>query len=286
VNWYFKQFVSGNAMEYGYTQAGQENSFTWDAMAKGFEIQMPLISRLRDAHQIKVETLAASGEWFRRQYKTTPATAVTVNQDIAGSDRKTVWFNSRFYRLNLLWEKGTLRFRDIHLFNEDFPSVYTSGKATSNECSFFTLPFVDGFLWSAPGLFAGLRFKALVDGKEILLEGNDPVITNAVPGVLHIEWPLKTFQQILTMDIDERQIKIDIPGASPIKWFLDLTAAPAAQLPFKNIDSQQAQCEFEKMIYQVNAIKGNFSKPNDSTVLRITPEKNLIQLDLSGHSKD
>ena len=32
VNWYFKQFVAGNAMEYAYTQAGQENSFTWDAM--------------------------------------------------------------------------------------------------------------------------------------------------------------------------------------------------------------------------------------------------------------
>lgn len=283
VHWYFKQFVSGNAMEYAYTQAGQENSFTWDAMAKGLEIQLPLIARLRDARQIKVETLAASGEWFRKQYKITPATTVTVNQDIEGSDRKTVWFNSRFYRLNLLWEKGTLRFRDIHLFDENFPSVYTTGKATSNECSFFTLPFVDGFLWSAPGLFAGLRFKAIVDGKEVLLEGKDPIVTNRVPGVLHITWPLKTFNQTLVMDIDEGKIKIDIPGASSINWFLDLTAAPSARLPFKTINPQQVTCEFEDMKYHVNAVKGNFSKPNDSTVLRIAPENNVLLLNLAGH---
>ncbi|HRQ52259.1 MAG TPA: hypothetical protein PLR74_17055, partial [Agriterribacter sp.] len=60
VHWYFKAFVEGQSMEYAYVQAGQENSFTWNAMAKGFEIQMPLIARLRDEQKLKVETLAAS----------------------------------------------------------------------------------------------------------------------------------------------------------------------------------------------------------------------------------
>ena len=281
VNWYFKQFVSGNAMEYAYTQAGQENSFTWDAMAKGFEIQLPLIARLRDEHKIKVETLEASGTWFRNHYKITPATSVTINEDIAGSDQKTVWFNSRFYRINLLWEKGTLRFRDIHLFNENFPSTYTSNKATSNECSFFTLPFVDGYIWSKPGNFAGLRFKALVDGKEILLEGKDPVITNTKPGVLHISWPLKTFNQTLVMDIDERQIKINMPGEKAINWFLDLTTATTNNLPFKKISPHQVDCSFENMNYAVRTTKGIFSKPTDSTVLRITPEKNALLINFA-----
>jgi len=159
VNWYFKEFVGGKSMEYAYVQAGQENSFTWDAMSKGFEIQLPLIARLRDEKKLQVETLAASGKWFREHYKITPATSVTVTEDIKGSDRKTVWFNSRFYRVNLLWENGTLCFRDIHLFNEKIPSAYLTKKATSNECSFFTLPFVDGYLWSTPQKIAGLRLK-------------------------------------------------------------------------------------------------------------------------------
>ena len=282
VNWYFKEFVTGNAMEYAYTQAGQENSFTWDAMEKGFEIQLPLIARLRDEQKIKVETLAQSGSWFKKQYKVTPATSVTINQDLPGSDRKTVWFNSRFYRVNLLWEKGTLRFRDIHLFNENLPSVYTTGKATSNECSFFTLPVVDGFLWSAPGTFAGLRFKAIVDDKEILLEGKDPVVTNPFPGVLHISWPLQSFNRTLEIEMDERQIKMYTAGEEPINWFLDLTTAATAKLPFKKINQQEVVCHFENMDYSINSIKGSFSKPNDTTVVRMRPGKNELFLNLSG----
>jgi hypothetical protein len=74
---------------------------------------------LRDERKLQVETLAESGQWFKSRYKVTPATAVTINNDVEGSDLKTVWFNSRYYRANLLWQNGNLRIRDIHLFNEN-----------------------------------------------------------------------------------------------------------------------------------------------------------------------
>ena len=281
VNWYFKEFVEGSCMEYAYTQAGQENSFTWDAMARGFDIQLPLIARLRDEKKIKVETLAASGQWFREHYTITPATSVTVNEDLPGSDRKTVWFDSRFYRVNLLWEKGALRFRDIHLFNENFPSAYTLNKATSNECSFFTLPFVDGYRWSTPDNIAGLRFKALVGGKEILMEGKDPVINDSMPGILHITWPLKSCDGALVMDIDERKIKISLRGAKPVDWFLDLSAAEKAGLPFQKISPSRVDCRFENMDYSITTTQGSFSKPKDAAVLRISPEGNTLILNLA-----
>lgn len=282
VNWYFKEFVQGEAMEFAYTQAGQENSFTWDAMAKGLEIQMPLIARLRDERKIKVETLAASGLWFKTHYKITPATSVTVNNDIEGSDRKTVWFNSRFYRANLLWEKGTLRFRDIHLFDEKFPSVYEKEKATSNECSFFTLPVVDGYLWSNAKQMAGLQFKAIVDGKEIILTGEDPIITNPVAGKLHIIWPLKSGYGKLVIAMDEREMKINIDGGKPLHWFLDLTVADNAKLPFTKIDTRGVQCNFEGMNYTIKASKGSFGK---SSVFKALPEGNTLILNLANASK-
>lgn len=31
---------------------------------------------------------------------------------------KTVWYNSRFYRTNLLWKGPSFLFRDVHLFDE------------------------------------------------------------------------------------------------------------------------------------------------------------------------
>jgi hypothetical protein len=282
VHWFFDQFVKGESMEYAYAQAGQENSFTWDAMSKGFEIQMPLIAKLRDEHKIKVETLAESGQWFRDHYKVTPATSVTINQDLPGSDEKTVWFNSRFYRANLLWEHGALRFRDIHLFNENLPSVYEKNKATSNECSFFTLPFVDGYIWSTPQEIAGLRFKTIVDGKERLLEGGDPTITNPIPGTLHISWPLTSFEGTLVMDFDERQVRIKLISKKSSDWFMDLTTAKDAKLPFKKIGPKRIESAFEGMNYGVTATPGMFSKPSDSIVFRVTPLNNMITLNLDG----
>jgi hypothetical protein len=285
INWFFKEFVEGESMEFAYTQAGQENSFTWDAMSKGFGLQMPLIAKLRDQGRVKVETLAESGKWFKKHYKVTPATSVVVNNDLPGSDLKTVWFNSRFYRVNLLWEKGGLTFRDIHLFDENFPSAYTKEKATSNECSFYTLPFVDGYIWSKKGTIAGLRFKELVGDKEVLLEGGNPIITNPATGNLHIVWPIKNRTANLVMDLDEEQIKITVTGTNKLSWFLDMTAAEKAVLPFKSINSSKIDCEFGGMNYSIKALTGAFSKPNEQLSFRISPVGQSITLNLSSHKK-
>ncbi|MEO6315304.1 MAG: hypothetical protein ABIU63_18435 [Chitinophagaceae bacterium] len=282
VNWYFKMFVEGPSIGFNYVQAGQENSFTWNGMSKGYEIQMPLIARLRDEGKLKVETLAQSGKWFRDHYTVTPATAVTVQEDIKGSNRKTVWFNSRFYRCNLLWEDGHLRFRDIHLFNENFPSAYTTKKANSNECSFFTLPFVDGYRWSTSETQCGLHFKAFINGKPILLEGGEPIISDSIPGKLHVAWPLQSFIGTLVMDIDEKQINMHISGNSRVQWMLELTTAGPANLPFKKIAQQQINCQFEGMDYSVSATKGAFEKSVTGAGFSVRSANNSIVLHLAG----
>ncbi|MDR3694148.1 hypothetical protein [Mucilaginibacter sp.] len=280
VNWFFKEFINGASMEFAYTQAGQENSFTWDAMAKGFEIQMPLIARLKAGHKIKVETLAASGMWFRKKYKVTPATSVTVTKDIDGSNLKTVWFDSRFYRANLLWENNTLKFRDIHLFNEKFPSVYETQAATSNECTFFTLPLVDGYIWSSPGKIAGLSFKAMKDGKEILLQGKDLLVDDSTPGKLKIAWPLTSFDATLKIELTGQQMKITVSGDGSADWFLDLATGVHIKLPFENISAHTINARFEGMKYSITARAGSFSTPGNGSVLRMHPEKNSLILKL------
>ncbi len=280
VHWFFKEFVSGASMAFAYAQAGQENSFTWDAMKKGLELQFSLIEKLRDEKKIRVETLLQSGTWFRQHYKVTPATAVTINNDLPGADRKTVWFNSRFYRVNLLWEDGTLRFRDIHLFNEKLPSVYETAAATSNECSFFTLPVVEGYLWSTATQPAGLQFKTIQDGKEILLKGKDPVITDAQAGKLHISWPLQQYAGTLEMDLDEQGIQMHTTGDMPANWFLDLVTAGKAALPFTTISGHQAAASFEGLHYTITTEKGIFSTLPAPAVFRIMPEKNTVTLKL------
>lgn len=281
VEWFFKQFVAGEPMEFAYTQAGQENSFTWDAMAKGFEIQMPLIAKLRDEHKINLETMAESGAWFKKHYHVTPATSVTVTEDMPGSNRKTVWYNSRFYRANLLWEDGTLRFRDIHLFNEHIPSLYLTKKVETNVCTFYTLPLVDGYIWSTPKDIAGLRFKTIVDGKEVPLTGGDPVVTNPATGKLHIVWPLSNTKGTLVIDFDERKMVIKATGENSANWFLDLNVSAKAELPFNNISTNDIACRFMGFDYHINTPDGRFSELRDGGVFRINPRVNSVKVNLA-----
>ncbi|WP_203235016.1 hypothetical protein [Mucilaginibacter terrigena] len=281
VDWFFRSFTEDEPLGFNYAQAGQENSFTWDAMAKGFEIQMPLIAKLRAEGKLKVETLEQSGLWFKKNYRVTPATTFAVTKDIAGSDLKTLWFNSRFYRINMLWENGSLRIRDIHLFDESKPDKYTKDVATSNECDFFTLPVVDGYIWSKPGRFAGMRVKALIDGKEVLLKGGDPKFTNIGTTAVHISWPLSTINGSLEMDLDEKMANIKLVSNKPCNWYLDLDTAPGAKLPFNKINPKNIRCSFDGMNYKLNAVKGTFSEPANGAVLRLKPQLNVIALNLA-----
>jgi hypothetical protein len=281
VNWYFNQFVEGECMEYAYAQVGQENSFTWDQMSKGFEMQLPLIARLRDEKKVQVETLTESGQWFRKNFKTTPPTSVTVKKDFNDGTSQTVWFNSRFYRVNLLWENSTLRFRDMHIFNENLASDYVFKKGTSNKCSFYTLPFIDGFSWSSIDNLAGLRFKTIVNGEEIPIEGGIPTVNDSIQGKLIISWPLTSISGVFVIDIDENRLEIKYEGKNASKWFLDFTAMENAKLPFHKITPKHINCQFLGMKYSIELTDGNFSEPGNGIIYRINPANNRLTLNLS-----
>lgn len=281
VNWYFQEFVKGECLEFAYTQAGQENSFTWDAMKKGLELQIPLLARLVDENKIRVETLAKSGDWFKKNYKVTPATSVTINHDLPPGNLKTVWFNSRHYRVNILWENNTLRIRDIHIFNEKVPSVYEKTPTTSNECKFLTLPFVDGFLWSDVQQLAGLRLKVRADEKEGPLTGGDPAITSSRNGTLHIVWPLRSIEGTFIMELNEREIKMALKSDKRADWFLDLTTAEKKKLPFIKMSPRKMDCQFEGFNYAVRATKGTFASFAIESGLRIYPQQDRIIIKLA-----
>ncbi len=106
VAWFMNNLIHQPALAFGYTQAGQENSFGWEAMKTGLTQQVALLAEEAKAGEIQVETLAQAGQWFRDHYSLTPPTAVVALDDWKHQNRKTVWYDSRFYRLNILWQNG------------------------------------------------------------------------------------------------------------------------------------------------------------------------------------
>ena len=110
------------------------------------------------------------------------------------------------------------------------------------------------------------------------MEGGTPTINDAVPGKLHIEWPLKSANGTLVMDADEKQMQIKVEGSKKIDWFLDLSAGDTTSLPFTKIAPHTINCRFQNMDYQVKAGKGNFLAPAGDAVIRVKPEMGTVVL--------
>lgn len=237
VRWYLRCQTDDPALGFTYFQAGQENSFTWKAFAKGYEVQLPQIAALQKQGKLKVETLIESARAFRKKYSVTPPTACTALSDYTDNQGRTIWFNSRFYRVNVLWEGHRMGIRDIHLFDEKLESYYLKNVCTSNECIYMTLPIVDGCLWSTADNMASLRFYQVgANGQTSELFGNEPVITQTKGGMM-VRWPLKNTEGEIRLQMTESRLVAYCTNKS-LDWCMQLNVQPEAKLPFQTISNK------------------------------------------------
>ncbi|MBE9586012.1 hypothetical protein IM792_16285 [Mucilaginibacter sp. JRF] len=279
IDWFLQTFANDTALGFNYTQAGQENSFTWSGMKKGLEMQFPIIAKLKEQGKVRVETMAKSGEWFKKTYKVTPATTFTVSKDLGESDKKTIWYNSRFYRLNLLWENGTMRIADIHLFNETVPDKYLTDVTTINQSFFYTLPVVDGFQWGKRGAPAGMRLMMKDGDKEVPVQGGNPVFTNVDKNTAHVSWPVGSGSY--EIDIKENSLIITAKNIAAANWYLDLNVAEAAKTAFSAVSDNTAKYEFDGHAYKLATTSGTIEKGENGGLYRIKPKGQGIVLKLA-----
>jgi hypothetical protein len=268
--WFFRSMFDEPCLAFNYVQAGQENSFTWAKMQEGLEIQIPMLDSLQKQGKVRIETLETSGRWFREKYPLTPPTAVTALTDYRNQGNKTVWYNSRFYRVNLIWEGDSFRFRDIHLFDERMESDYLTGVATSRLCAFTTLPFVDGFFWSSKDKRAGLRLTDR-DGNHPAV--NAPAVSELPDNVLQVEFSTASKQTFRIVFYEDRFEMTCTKGSAD--WSLELETAPNAELPFRSVESNQIKASWNGFDYTVGFEKGIVEK-TDNSVFRIKPSGRKI----------
>ncbi len=277
VDWYFRTMFTQPCLDYNYVHVGQENSFTWERIRGGYEVQIPRVADYRAQGIVRVETLSESGEWFRQNYPLTPATAVTAMEDHNGNPVRSVWYNSRFYRANMMWSHDSFRFRDIHFFDERITSDYLTEPGTSNKCTFLTMPLVDGFLWSTQQEWAGLRLV------EISSDGTTREIALGVP---EIEEQGQTL--IVRCTPESGACKITLSESSiefqydntEVLWALELGVAHGKQMPFESIRKKSIDARFNSHDYTIELHRGHFGRVVGlNSGLRIYPDGNTIILD-------
>ena len=281
IEWFLPAMANSKSLGFNYIQAGQENSFGWEAMKNGLTMQMPIIRQLADEGKVRVETLAESGRWFKERYPLTPATSVTVDDDFLHDGRSAAWYDSRFYRIGLFWEGDFFVIRDIHLFDESIESDYLRQAGTSTQCVYTTLPIVDGYLWSTSDERAGLRLVALQGEsgtEEIPVFSHSFRQTAADQLVVDQKTPYGTF----TLTLNEDNITCSLHAKKKVNWAMEFTAAPKASLPFDELSAQEMRATWKGHPYAFHLQKGSFETASSSsgkpTSWRMHPQRGKIVL--------
>lgn len=273
VEYFFNSIVSQPCLAFNYAQVGQENSFTWNSIGKGLEMQMSIIAGMNDSGKIDMMTLEQAGRWFTGKFKTTPPTAVTVENDFRHEGRKTVWYDSKYYRANVLLDAdSSIGFRDIHLFNEKMKSDYYDKPGTTSHFTFETLPVVDGLQWSSDAVLAGMRIvKVNPDGSSTLVKVVRTEIKERGAKSMSVKCYGKNAGEMFTMLLDEDAITVNSPCREA--WALELRTG-RSDLPFVSITDHLLRASFNGFSYIVRAEKGKFEKPAnaENVVFRIVPD--------------
>ena len=166
VDWYLAENFNGECLSFGYTQAGQENSFGWHSMKDGLCYQFALFEQLQADGKLIVEPLGDSGRRYKATYASTPASAITAHSAYDDPQKSSVWYSSKYYRTNFFSDHGKLRIRDLHLFSPLLTDPFEQEICKGNEATYESLPVIDGNRHSKGGVLAGIYFTD-ANGREL-----------------------------------------------------------------------------------------------------------------------
>jgi hypothetical protein len=266
VEWYFRSLVEQPCLGFRYAQTGQENSFSWDLIKQGMGFQLSTLAGLVKKGEVRVETLEKTGEWFKSHFELTPATAAVSLDDWRYQGRKSVWYNSRFYRVNFFWDKGTVVLRDLHLFDERDVSPAYRGVFKTSGLKVETLPVVEGSVWGTRAEPANAIFK-LGDGTPLEIAG-DPTVVPSGTAELKILQPLKGGGE-LTVICGESQVGCAVVDArhQPIAWALELHGGTAQAKALTGVSDHQLQFKSGDFAYSLSVQEGLFKQGSDELMV-------------------
>ncbi|MBK7405995.1 MAG: hypothetical protein IPJ41_15600 [Phycisphaerales bacterium] len=280
VRWFFHTNFDAPCLAFAYTQVGQENSFGWPAMQRGLEDQYQRLADRVRAGALRVETLGQSGAWFRNTFDTTPATSVVALEDPRDGGRRSVWYETRRYRINLLWEGAAWRIRDLHLFDERYAERYLSRPVKSNSCTYDTLPILDGFNWSARGGgMAGIRaVRVGPDGSTQAIECGEPTVAETGADGLSVTIPVSTGGEI-RLQLAPESVGIEVAGkAASTDWALELSWDPDKTTAIAGLDTHAIRYAHNLFEYTLRCDDAVVSAGPDGHSVLIRPHGAALSL--------
>lgn len=272
INWFFERLTDEENLGFSYAQTGQENTFLWNTMHKGYKEQISQIALLEKEGKVRVETLEESSLWFRSKYKLTPPTTFVASKDWNVQENlKTVWYNSRFYRVSFLFDNNELSIRDLHLFDENYISRYYTDSLENDESVFDALPILNAHCWSDNEKRAAINLVKFDNESIEGLKCDEPEFS--VINDLTYKIDLKVKNQDFNIICKENSIKFQSEKIDGIKWAIHINKIPV----LVDINKNEIICKHNNFIYKLIVNNGVFKKNNDSSIL-IIPNNDFLEI--------
>jgi hypothetical protein len=255
VNWFMGNFIRQPPLAFAYVQTGQENSFGWEAMKNGLTEQAESLASLAQSGRIRVETLAQSGQWFRRHFSVTPPTAVVALDDWKHQGRKTIWYDSRYYRLNLLWQDGLCFIRDLHCFDQSLVSSTHDTALTATSLSYETLPIMDWARWSGPANSGIGMWPVLLSSNDLaapMIPEGEPSVKEAGAKALEIGQPIQGGGNLSIICEEGKIVCTAIDGrGQPLAWGWKLAGGAKQSAVVQSVSADAISYLFNGIRYQL-----------------------------------
>lgn len=247
MEWFFKTYFENENMGIAYTQIGQENSFGWDSMKDGLQMQYELVKKYADEKKISVVKMHEAGEMFKNAFSDTPPAAIVANSDPAESGRyRSIWFTNKNYRANLFFDKDVMYFRDIQKFDEKYAERYITKPCDTWDAVYDALPVCDERCWSDKDTQeAAIRF----DGSYVICDIKRTADTLTV-------FVKKANGETAMIVFAEKSVKV--LGAESVKWNF-------ANFNNVSLDGELLNFEHNGFEYSVK-VKGEVKTNNDNMI--------------------
>ena len=251
---------------FGYAQLGQENSFGWNAMRKAYPMQMEKLAKLREKGGFVVETMGETGRRFKRTFQSTPTQAQVMLEDPFDKKspaERTVWYQSRFHRVNLHFRGNEFYLRDLHVYDDQFPQPFLTDPVREHGIEQRLLAVLDGYHWKSDKVRAQGKFVLIgKDGQETSLTmAGLPTVTEK-GATLRTDVPLGGGGK-LTMTCHERDIEFRVTGvAAESQLALVLEWAPEKSA-LQNVSSDQLNYRFRDFDYAISIVNGSAARTTD-----------------------
>ena len=250
VDWYLRENFNGHGLHYAYTQAGQENSFGWRGM-RTLPAQLERIAGLRDDDRVTVETLGASGRWFKENFALTPATTMFVQK----RGRRSFWYNCCNYRANVVTEGKRAWLRDLYLFRQDYPERYLTAREPRDVLCFDNLPVMDGNRFSGAGVRAG--WIPMIGDKEFTFTD---IACEELPNDMTRLHFTGTSCGKLAVTFTPEELKIEFDKAAALT--LHRRVNPASEQPERLVFRNRVRFKHRNYAYEISLAEGKYQGEN------------------------